>query len=222
MPVLDAAGMVVAIDGPVGSGKSTVARAVAERLGLDHLETGAMYRAVAFAAIQTGLDPTRPGTTGADLARLAAAIDLEVGTRVFLHEIDVTEELRSPEVNRAASAVATHPSVRSELVRRQRQWAQLHGGGVIEGRDIGSVVFPDATLKVFLTASESERARRRQTDEDAGDLARRDQSDSTRAVSPLVVAEDAVIIDTTGRGIDDIVEQIVSHLEEALPNGSRP
>ena len=205
---------VIAIDGPAGSGKSTVARAVAEKLGLDHLETGAMYRAVAYAALQTGLDPTSSGTTGSDLARLAAAIDVEVGERVLLHDVDVTEALRSAAVNRAASAVAAHPSVRTELVRRQRQWAQLHGGGVIEGRDIGSVVFPDASLKVFLTASEQERARRREGDEDAADVARRDLADTSRAVSPLVVAPDSVVIDTTGRSVDDIVDQIVSSLGE--------
>lgn len=200
---------VIAIDGPVGSGKSTVARAVADRLGLEHLETGAMYRAVALAALRSGLDN---GAGGADLARLASAIDLEMGERVLLHGVDVTDELRSPEVTRLSSVVAADRGVRLELVRRQRTWAAVRFGGVIEGRDIGSVVFPDAALKVFLTASDGERARRRGGDESPDDLARRDEADSSRDVSPLVVPEGALVVDTTGRTVDEIVDEIVAAL----------
>ena len=201
---------VVAIDGPVGAGKSTIARAVAERLGLGHLDTGAMYRSVALAALRRGIDPE--SATGAELAEVAAGVALEVGERVVVDGDDVTDELRSPEVGRFVSKVAAEPEVRAELVRRQREWARARDGGVVEGRDIGSVVFPDAELKVFLTASASERARRRSLDETADDLARRDLLDSTRAVSPLIVPQGAVVIDTTGRPIDDVVDEIVAML----------
>ena len=199
---------VVAIDGPVGSGKSTVAKAVAERLGLPFMESGAMYRVVALAALRAEVDPA----DGEALTRLAASVDMEVGERVLLDGDDVTAELRSPEVGRAVSPVAAVPGVRSELVRRQREWVQERGGGVVEGRDIASVVFPDADLKVFLTASAGERARRRRMDETPDDLARRDLIDSTRAVSPLIVAQDAVVIDTTARPVEEIVDQIVGML----------
>jgi CMP/dCMP kinase len=199
---------VVAIDGPVGSGKSTVAKAVAERLDLPYLESGAMYRVVAWAAVKRGIDPE----AGAELTALAAELDMEVGERVLVDGDDVTGELRSPEVGRAVSAVAATEGVRTELVRRQREWVEGHGGAVVEGRDIGSVVFPDAELKVFLTASAAERARRRSLDETADDLARRDLLDSTRAVSPLIVPQGAVVVDTTGRGIDEVVDEIVGML----------
>jgi len=202
---------VIAIDGPVGSGKSTVAKAVAERLDLPYMESGAMYRVVALAALRRGID------AGADVAaealtELAAGVDMEVGERVLLDGADVTAALRSPEVGRTVSAVAATAGVRTELVRRQREWAADHGGGVIEGRDIGSVVFPDAELKVFLTASAGERARRRELDETADDLARRDLLDSTRAVSPLIVPQGAVVVDTTARPIDEVVDEIIALL----------
>jgi cytidylate kinase len=189
---------VIAIDGPVGSGKSTVARAVAERLGLDVLETGAMYRAVAAAALREGVEPGPE--TADELARIAANVDLEADP----------SELRTPEVNRVVSAVSAEPEVREALVQRQREWAETHRGGVVEGRDIGTVVFPDAAVKVFLTASEEERARRRGGDEEAADIARRDRLDSTRTSSPLAAADDAVVIDSTGRSVDDIVDEIVA------------
>lgn len=200
---------VVAIDGPVGSGKSTVAKAVASRLGLPYLESGAMYRVVAWAAIQRGIDPEAADA----LITLAAELDMDVGEQVVVDGKDVTGELRSPEVGRAVSAVAATPGVRTELVRRQREWVEAQGGAVVEGRDIGSVVFPDADVKVFLTASAAERARRRELDETPDDLARRDLIDSTRAVSPLVVAQGATVVDTTGRPIDDVVDEIVDMLE---------
>jgi cytidylate kinase len=200
---------VVAIDGPVGSGKSTVAKAVAKRLDLPYLESGAMYRVVAWAALRDGIDPA---ADGAALTALAADIDMEVGERVTVEGADVTAQLRSPDVGRAVSAVAATAGVRTELVRRQREWVEGHGGAVVEGRDIGSVVFPDADVKVFLTASAAERARRRAMDETADDLARRDLQDSTRAVSPLIVPQGAVVVDTTGRPIEDVVEEIVGLL----------
>ena len=202
---------VVAIDGPVGSGKSTVAKAVARRLDLPYLESGAMYRVVAWAAVNRGIDPE----AGDELTTLAAELDMEVGERVVVDGTDVTGELRSPAVGRAVSAVAATAGVRSELVRRQREWVEQHGGAVVEGRDIGSVVFPDAEVKVFLTASAAERARRRSMDETADDLARRDLLDSTRAVSPLIVPQGARVVDTTGRPIDDVVDEIVAMLPPA-------
>jgi CMP/dCMP kinase len=203
---------VIAIDGPAGSGKSTVARAVAARLGLAYLDTGAMYRAVTFAAIRRGIDPSDTVPVG----RLAAEIDMEVADTVTVDGVDATIEIRSPEVTRAVSAVAANPAVRAELVGRQRRWADEHGGGVIEGRDIGTVVFPDAAVKVYLTADDSERATRRSKemldmhyDQVAADIARRDHIDSTRAASPLAVADDAVHLDTTGRSIDQVVDAVL-------------
>jgi CMP/dCMP kinase len=200
---------VVAIDGPVGSGKSTVAKAVARRLDLPYLESGAMYRVVAWAAVRRGIDPEDEQA----LTDLAAGLGMEVGDRVLVDGTDVTGELRSPEVGRAVSTVAATSGVRTELVRRQREWVEEHGGAVVEGRDIGSVVFPDADVKVFLTASAAERARRRELDETPDDLARRDLLDSTRAVSPLIVPQGAAVIDTTGRPVDEVVEEIVGMLD---------
>ena len=202
---------VVAIDGPVGSGKSTVAKAVAARLDLPYLESGAMYRVVALAALRRGIDPAADDA-GDVLTALAAEVDMEVGERVLVDGLDVTADLRSTDVGRAVSAIAANAGVRAELVRRQREWVEGHGGAVVEGRDIGSVVFPDAELKVFLTASAAERARRRELDETADDLARRDLIDSTRAVSPLIVPQGAVVVDTTARPIDDVVDEIVGML----------
>lgn len=211
---------VIAIDGPAGSGKSTVAKAVASQLGLDYLDTGAMYRAVAFAAIRHGIDPE----DAESVANLARHIDMEVGDAVKVDGADATIEIRSPEVTRAVSVVAANPAVRAELVARQREWAAAHGGGVVEGRDIGTVVFPDAYVKVYLTADDSERASRRskemldlQYDQVAADIARRDHADSTRAASPLSVASDAVVLDTTGLGVDAVVATV---LEMAARNQS--
>jgi CMP/dCMP kinase len=208
---------VIAIDGPAGSGKSTVARALAERLGLAYLDTGAMYRSVAFAAIRRNLDP---GDAEA-IARLAEQVEITVeDMAVTVDGMDATVEIRGPAVTQAVSVVAANPGVRTEMVRRQREWAQARGGGVVEGRDIGTVVFPEADLKVFLTARDDERARRRSQevrdlayDEVAADLARRDQVDSTRAASPLTKAGDAVEIDTTDLTVDEIVERLLEKLE---------
>jgi CMP/dCMP kinase len=208
---------VIAIDGPAGSGKSTVARRLADRLGLEYLDTGAMYRGVAFAALRRGIDPAdvEPVT------RIARDVELSVtseGTRV--DGVDASIEIRGPEVTRAVSIVAANPEVRSELVSRQREWARQRGGGVLEGRDIGTVVFPDAELKVYLTASPEVRADRRSqevTDLDyhtvAADLARRDALDQGRDTDPLRSAEDAVVVDTTDRTIDEVVEHLLGLLD---------
>ena len=195
---------VIAIDGPVGSGKSTVAVAVGERLGLPVLETGSMYRRVAAAALAAGIKPGPD--TARELAELAAHLELDGDGG------DPAGRLRTPAVNRVVSAVAAEPAVRVALVREQRAWVAARGGAVVEGRDIGTVVFPDADLKIFLTASLEERARRRGPDEDPAGLARRDHLDSTRAHSPLVAAEDAYVLDSTGRSVDEIVDEIVSRV----------
>ena len=199
--------LLVAIDGPAGAGKSTVSRAVAERLGIDRLDTGAMYRAVAALALELGLPPDDHEA----VAALAGASTIEVGEHVIIDGHDVTGLIRSPEVGRAVSVVAANPDVRRHLVERQRAWAGAHGGGVVEGRDIGSVVFPGAELKVYLTAAPEERARRR-NDEAPEGVARRDRIDSTRHASPLREAEDAHRLDTTGRTVQDVVEEVLSWL----------
>ncbi len=200
--------LLVAIDGPAGAGKSTVSSAVAQRLGVERLDTGAMYRAVAALALQHGHARRRICDA---VAALAGASTIEVGERVVIDGIDVTGRIRSPEVGRAVSVVAANPEVRRHLVERQRAWAATHGGGVVEGRDIGSVVFPGAELKVYLTASAEERARRR-NDEAPEGVARRDRIDSTRDASPLREAEDAHRLDTTGRTVQDVVEEVLSWL----------
>ncbi|HUR50048.1 MAG TPA: (d)CMP kinase [Acidimicrobiales bacterium] len=200
--------LIVAVDGPAGSGKSTVARAVAAKLGLSYLDTGAMYRSVAHAALIAGLDGEDPDA----VAALAKAVRIEVGERVLVDGEDATQAIRSPEVTRAVTVAAANPTVRAEMVRRQRAWVRERGGGVVEGRDIGSVVFPQARLKVFLTATPAERERRRAAEAGeavASDIARRDEADSTREHSPLTAAEDAITIDTTAREIDDVVDEIL-------------
>ena len=221
---------VIAIDGPAASGKSSVARAVAAELGVDYLDTGAMYRAVAWAARQAGVDPH--DTDGVAAVALSAGIDIanECGAQlVTVNGSDVTDAIRSPEVDRSVSAVAANPAVRRVLVQRQREWARQIGGGVMEGRDIGSVVFPDAELKVFLTATPIVRAARRLTQHDgefsasratsatvsdavqilAADLDRRDRLDSARADSPLRVAAGAVVVDTSDMAFEEVVAEIV-------------
>ena len=210
--------LIVAIDGPSGAGKGTVARAVASRLGYRHIDTGAMYRAIAWKALQQGADIADETA----VARIGerAAFDLEQG-RVVIDGHDVAAAIRTPDIDRAAAAVARHPSVRRVLVARQRAFGE--GGGIVmEGRDIGTVVFPDADVKLYLDASPDERARRRAADpahassktaqlaEVATALAERDRSDSTRAVSPLIVAADAVVIDTTGVPIEGVIERVLA------------
>ena len=211
----DAALHVIAIDGPAGAGKSTIARALAARLGLEYLDTGAMYRAVTFAAMRRDiLDDD------AAVATLAQEVTLEVGEQgVLVDGIDATVEVRSPEVTRSVSRVAANSAVRSELVERQRAWARRRGGGVIEGRDIGSVVFPDAELKLYLTASPRVRAERRVAEAggDVGEIeaaiAARDGYDSSRADSPLVQADGSRVLDTSGLSIDEVLAVIERLLE---------
>ncbi len=207
---------VIAIDGPAGAGKSTVAKALARRLGLEYLDTGAMYRGVAFAALRRGIDPSEEIA----VARVANDVELDVSEKgVLVDGVDASIEIRGPEVTRAVSVVAANPDVRVEMRRRQRAWAESRGGGVIEGRDIGSVVFPDAELKVYLTADPEVRAQRRHKEvsdlryeEVAASIAERDARDERRAHGPLVESEDAVTLDTTGRSVDDVVAEIVGML----------
>ncbi len=211
--------VVIAIDGPAGAGKSTVGRAVARRLGLGYLDTGAMYRAVTFAALRRGIDPSDIASAE-DVAALATAVEMTLdGSAVHVDGVDASVEIRGREVTAAVSGVAANSGVRSELVRRQRAWVEERGGGVVEGRDIGSVVFPDATLKLFVTASPRVRAERRVAEMggDVGDveasIIQRDRNDSTRADSPLTEAADALVVDTTGLSIDEVVE----HVLELMP-----
>ena len=199
--------VVVAIDGPAGSGKSTLSRALAARLGVQRLDTGAMYRSVAWAVLQRGVDPGDPDAV-ADVAR---TLELEVGDRGVAEGTDITEAIRGPEVSAAVSAVAANPAVRAVMVDRQRDWVTTHGGGVVEGRDIGSVVLPDARLKLYLDASPEVRAARR-SEEGAEAVARRDRLDSTRAASPLEVPDGARVIDTGAHSVDEIVEQVLTWL----------
>lgn len=209
---------VIAIDGPAGSGKSTVARALAARLGLEYLDTGAMYRSVTFAALRRGVDPSEVDA----VARLAESVEITLtDDGVVVDGVDASIEIRGPEVSRAVSVVAANAAVRTEMVRRQREWVAKRDGGVLEGRDIGTVVFPDAELKVYLTADPEVRAERRSkevTDLDyetvAADLARRDALDQGREVSPLAEAEDAYLIDTTGLSVDEIIDVIAARLAQ--------
>lgn len=208
--------MVIAIDGPAGAGKSSVAREVAASLGFTYLDSGAMYRSVALAALRAGIDPDDSGRAGA----LAAGIEIDVSNgRVLLDREDVSEAIRSPEVTEAASRVAVHPQVREAMVQRQRALIEA-GSYVAEGRDIGTVVSPDAPLKVFLTASDAERARRRaaETGEGAEQVLEsqlaRDRADRERAHGALREADDAVELDTTAMSLDEVVERVVALARE--------
>lgn len=194
--------MVIAIDGPAGAGKSTVARAVAERLGFTYLDTGAMYRAVALGALESGDAP----------AAVAERARIELGERVTLDGRDVSEAIRTPEISAEASHVAGDQRVRDALVRRQRE-ILADGNWVAEGRDIALVVAPDAAVKVYLFADPAERARRRA--EEAGDLRARDERDQTEGRTVLEPAPDAVPVDTTSLSIDEVVDQIETLVVEA-------
>ena len=209
--------LIIAIDGPSGAGKGTIARAIARELGYRHIDSGAMYRAVGWKAIQNGV----PLDNEAAVAALAEQSRIDVSsTAITIDDVDVSRAIRTPEIDRAAAAVARLPRVRGVLVDRQRQLG-VGGGIVMEGRDIGTVVFPDADVKVYLDASPEERARRRSVDpahtgvpaavsEVATLLTQRDEQDRTRTVSPLFAAKDAVHVDTTGKDVDEVVDAVMT------------
>lgn len=219
------AGLVIAVDGPSGSGKSSTARKVAQRLGLRYLDTGAMYRAVTWALLGDGVDVS----SGDEVAAAAVGVSVQVGTdpgapSILANGLDVSVPIRGPEVTAAVSTVSAVPEVRTMLVRLQREIIGT-GGIVVEGRDIGSTVVPDAPVKVFLTADAATRAFRRNAElggpEGAvaateQDMARRDAYDSSRSASPLTRASDAVLLDTTELSPDEVVDHIVS-LVRAVP-----
>lgn len=216
--------LLIAIDGPSGVGKTTVARRVAARLGYSYVESGAMYRAVALLALETGTD----SGDAAALSKLAASAEIRFqqeasGNRLLLNGRDVTEAIRSPEVTRAASFVSTHAEVRKYLVERQRALG-APGGVVMEGRDIGAVVFPDADVKIFLDAVPEVRGQRRLSDIESeaqtsaaavlSQITERDRRDQMREVSPLVPAKDAIRIDSTHLSAEQVVQQILVLAEE--------
>lgn len=209
---------IVTIDGPSGTGKSTVTRALADRFGLPHLDTGAFYRAATVAVLEAGIDPDDHDAV-VDVVR-GIAVDQQAGA-TYLDGRDVSDRIRDPDVTGAVSPVSAHPEVRRLLVDQQRSWVERAGGSaVVEGRDIGSVVFPDAAVKVYLDARPEVRAYRRamERDEDpdevASHLARRDHYDSTRATSPLTVPEGATVVDTSDMGFEAVVD-LVSRLVAA-------
>ncbi len=212
--MIDAAALVVAVDGPGGVGKSTVSRRVAVEIGVAHLDTGAFYRAATLAVLKAGAEPAdEPAVVG-----LVARLDIDQSAGVTrLDGVDVSRQIRSEEVTDVVSIVSTYRAVRTRMVALQRRWVERHGNrAVVEGRDIGTVVFPGATVKVFLNADPEVRARRRSGEtaavpaEVAASLRKRDRLDSSRSVSPLVAAADAVVIDTTHLTIDEVVEQVLA------------
>ncbi len=217
--VSDPMGVIIALDGPGGSGKTTVSRAVGERLNLPHLDTGAFYRAATLVAVEAGIDPDDSPAIIDEVKRHEYGYR---GGRMMVDERDVSAEVRTDPVTRAASPVSAIPEVRRIMVAAQRDWVMAHGGSaVVEGRDIGTVVFPDADLKVYLTARRDIRAQRRASEHGrtdigrvAGDLERRDSIDSTRKDSPLTAAEDALILDTSDLTIEQVVDLIVTEAQQ--------
>ena len=207
---------VIAIDGPAGAGKSTVARQVSTATGLRYLDTGAMYRCVALEVQNTATDPNNAEAVGKIARNVKVVIERDAAK---LNGVDVSTEIRTSEINAIVSIIAAHTPVRDAMREQQRQWIQAQKGGVVEGRDIGTVVFPDAILKVFLTASPEVRAERRvgQTGGDikavAASIAERDHLDSTRIDSPLRPSQGSVIVDSSNRTIEEVVAEIVTHFE---------
>ena len=223
--------MIIAIDGPSGAGKSTVAKAVAKKLGFSCLDTGAMYRAIAWQALADGVALDDDAALGEVARTCVIAFGHEAGDpvpkRVFVGDAEVTDAIRTAEIDRAVSPVSAAPSVREALVDQQRRIGRA-GDYVVEGRDIGTVVFPEAPVKVFLTASDEERAHRRvrqnvdrgigsiDYEEVLADLPRRDAADSSRATAPLRAAEDAVQIDSTSHYIEEVIDQICTLARETM------
>lgn len=216
-------GLTIAMDGPAGAGKSTLAKLVAQRLGYLYVDTGAMYRALALKALRLGIDPADDEALAAMAGKTSVRLERGVGTsnRVFLDGEDVSAEIREPRVDRIVSRVSAAPGLRKYMVQAQREMGRA-GGVVMDGRDIGSYVLPDADVKLFVTASLAERALRRQQQQaEAGhtvplaqleaEIARRDEQDMNKGESSLVQTPDAILIDTTGRGIDDVVAEILAH-----------
>lgn len=210
---------IVAIDGPAGAGKSTIARALASALGWDYLDTGAMYRAVTSVALRLGLDLADEEVLG----NLSRGMSLEMnGLQIVAEGIDVTADIRSEAVTAAVSTVAAHSAVRSEMRRRQQEWGKGRSGGVVEGRDIGTVVFPEAVAKIYLTATPEVRAQRRvresggNVSEIATAIKARDLQDSTRADSPLTEASDGIFVDTSHRTVDEVVAEIVALVKKRI------
>lgn len=214
---------VIAIDGPAGAGKSTIAQALSTRLGMKYLDTGAMYRAITFEAMLRNLDLDDLD----HIAQLAIDCDLHVGLdRVIINGHDATTAIRQSDVTANVSKVAANSGVRKEMRIRQQEWATMHGGGVIEGRDISTVVFPDAILKVFLTASPQIRAQRRveqqggNVDEIAAAIEQRDLIDSTRSDSPLMESSDSIVVDTSNRTIDEVVDELETMFVLRMSDGN--
>ncbi len=227
--------ILVAIDGPAGAGKSTIATRLAQRLGVPYLDTGAMYRAVALLALRDGLSTALDEAASARVVELMENHPIEVssgvtGNRIEIDGDDVSFEIRTPECALMASTVSAIPEVRQALVPMQRRLG-LENGGVMEGRDIGTVVFPDADLKIFLTASAEERAQRRHRDLVGSDVAtslddvreqqnRRDRQDTSRSESPLQVAPGSVVVDTTDLSLDEVVERLMAEVANLFPQGA--
>ncbi|HEY3373926.1 MAG TPA: (d)CMP kinase [Candidatus Aquicultor sp.] len=220
--------MIIAIDGPAASGKSTVAKEVAKRLGFNYIDTGAMYRAVTMKALKEKIDVTNKTA----LAALARGVEIDIKElrpshyAITIDGEDVTEAIRAPKVSANVSAVSKIPGVRTALVKKQRSYADVYDNMVVEGRDIGTVVFPNAEVKIFLQASPIERAKRRYRElKEKGhnidlpvverDLVKRDNTDSTRATSPLLKALDAYVVDTTDKTIGQVVQEIINIVEKS-------
>lgn len=214
---------VIAIDGPAGAGKSTIAKSLSIRLGMKYLDTGAMYRAVTYEAMLRGLNLDDLD----DITQLAIDCDLYVGLdRVIINGHDATAAIRQTDVTANVSKVASNSGVRKELRIRQQEWATMHGGGVIEGRDISTVVFPEAILKIFLTASPQIRAQRR-VEQQGGNVAeiavaieQRDLIDSTRSDSPLAESSDSIVVDTSSWSIDEVVDTLEAMFRLRIDDGN--